>query len=76
VFKPFTNDHDISFRCDHMRAVARVTPATRQAAVGRPRRLAQVWLDSHFPLQKWNVRQARRGFGGSEVVYTYKNLVE
>lgn len=57
LFKPFTTDHDISFRCDNMRALwARVTPVDQDKLLWAPHLVdwRKYWLDTHFPgLQKW-----------------------
>ncbi len=81
LFKPFTNDHDISFRCDHMRALwARVTPADQDKLLWAPHRIdwRKYWLDTHFPgLQKWTFDKLDEEFGAKpKTVYTYKSLVE
>ena len=81
LFKPFTNDHDISFRCDHMRALwARVTPADQDRLLWAPHLVdwRKYWLDTHFPgLQKWTFDKLDEEFGAKpKSVYTYKELVE
>jgi long-chain acyl-CoA synthetase len=81
LFKPFTNDHDISFRCDHIRALwARVTPADQDRLLWAPHRIdwRRYWLDTHFPgLQKWTFDKLDEEFGAKpKTVYTYKELVE
>jgi long-chain acyl-CoA synthetase len=81
LFKPFTNDHDITFRCDHMRALwARVTPADQDRLLWAPHRIdwRKYWLDTHFPgLQKWTFDKLDEEFGAKpKSVYTYKSLVE
>jgi len=81
LFKPFTTDHDISFRCDHMRALwARVTPADQDRLLWAPHLVdwRKYWLDTHFPgLQKWTFDKLDEEFGAKpKSVYTYKSLVE
>jgi long-chain acyl-CoA synthetase len=81
LFKPFTNDHDISFRCDHMRALwARVSPADQDKLLWAPHLVdwRKYWLDTHFPgLQKWTFDKLDEEFGAKpKSVYTYKSLVE
>ena len=65
LFKPFTTDHDIAFRCDNMRALwARVTPADQDKLLWAPHldRLAQVLARHPLPgPPEVDVRQARRG---------------
>ncbi|HEY0194189.1 MAG TPA: SDR family oxidoreductase, partial [Kofleriaceae bacterium] len=57
LFKPFTSDHDISFRCDQTRALwARVTLADQDKLLWAPHLIdwRRYWLETHFPgLQKW-----------------------
>ena len=81
LFKPFTNDHDISFRCDHTRALwARVTPADQVRLLWAPHLVdwRKYWLDTHFPgLQKWTFDKLDEEFGAKpKSVYTHKELVE
>ncbi|HET9621210.1 MAG TPA: AMP-binding protein, partial [Kofleriaceae bacterium] len=81
LFKPFTTDHDISFRCDHTRALwARVTPADQDKLLWAPHLIdwRKYWLDTHFPgLQKWTFDKLDEEFGAKpKSVYTYKELVE
>ncbi len=81
LFKPFTNDHDISFRCDHMRALwARVTLADQDKLLWAPHLVdwRKYWLDTHFPgLQKWTFDKLDEEFGAKpKSVYTYKELTE
>ena len=81
LFKPFTTDHDISFRCDHMRALwARVSPADQDKLLWAPHLVdwRKYWLDTHFPgLQKWTFDKLDEEFGAKpKSVYTYKELVE
>jgi long-chain acyl-CoA synthetase len=81
LFKPFTTDHDIAFRCDHMRALwARVTPADQDKLLWAPHLLdwRAYWLDTHFPgLQKWTFDKLDEEFGAKpKSVYTYKELIE
>jgi len=81
LFKPFTNDHDITFRCDNMRALwARVAPADQDKLLWAPHRIdwRKYWLDTHFPgLQRWTFDKLDEEFGAKpKSVYTYKSLVE
>jgi long-chain acyl-CoA synthetase len=81
LFKPFTTDHDIAFRCDHMRALwARVTPADQDKLLWAPHLVdwRAYWLDTHFPgLQKWTFDKLDEEFGAKpKTVYTYKELLE
>ncbi len=81
LFKPFTTDHDIAFRCDNMRALwARVTPADQDKLLWAPHLVdwRKYWLGTHFPgLQKWTFDKLDEEFGAKpKTVYTYKSLVE
>ncbi|MBA3462560.1 MAG: AMP-binding protein [Deltaproteobacteria bacterium] len=81
LFKPFTTDHDIAFRCDNMRALwARVTPADQEKLLWAPHLVdwRKYWLDTHFAgLQKWTFGKLDDEFGPKpKSVYTYKSLVE
>lgn len=81
LFKPFTTDHNISFRCDNIRALwARVTPADQDKLLWAPHRIdwRKYWLDTHFPgLQKWTFDKLDEEFGAKpKSVYTYKSLIE
>ncbi|HEY0479788.1 MAG TPA: AMP-binding protein [Kofleriaceae bacterium] len=81
LFKPFTTDHDLSFRCDHMRALwARVTPADQDRLLWAPHLIdwRKYWLDTHFPgLQRWTFDKLDEEFGAKpKTVYTHKELVE
>ncbi|HUJ62926.1 MAG TPA: AMP-binding protein [Kofleriaceae bacterium] len=81
LFKPFTHDHDIAFRCDNIRALwARVTPADQDKLLWAPHLVdwRAYWLDTHFPgLQKWTFDKLDEEFGQKpKTVYTYKELVE
>ncbi|HEY1553697.1 MAG TPA: AMP-binding protein, partial [Kofleriaceae bacterium] len=81
LFKPFTTDHDIAFRCDHMRALwARVTPADQDKLLWAPHLVdwRAYWLDTHFPgIQKWTFDKLDEEFGPKpKTVYTYKELSE
>ncbi|MCW5801745.1 MAG: AMP-binding protein [Deltaproteobacteria bacterium] len=81
LFKPFTTDHDISFRCDNIRALwARVAPADQDRLLWAPQLVdwRKYWLDTHFPgLQKWTFDKLDEEFGQKpKSVYTYKELVE
>jgi long-chain acyl-CoA synthetase len=81
LFRPFTTDHDIAFRCDHMRALwARVTVADQDRLLWAPHLVdwRRYWLDTHFPgLQKWTFDKLDEEFGAKpRSVYTYKSIVE
>ncbi|MBS1120646.1 MAG: AMP-dependent synthetase and ligase [Deltaproteobacteria bacterium] len=81
LFKPFTTDHDISFRCDNMRALwARVSPIDQDKLLWAPHLVdwRKYWLDTHFPgLQKWTFDKLDEEFGAKpRSVYTYKSIVE
>ncbi|HEU0037073.1 MAG TPA: AMP-binding protein [Kofleriaceae bacterium] len=81
LFKPFTTDHDISFRCDNIRALwARLTPADQDRLLWAPHLVdwRKYWLDTHFPgLQKWTFDKLDDEFGAKpKTVYTYKSIVE
>jgi long-chain acyl-CoA synthetase len=81
LFKPFTTDYDITFRCDNMRALwARVTPPDQDKLLWAPHLIdwRKYWLDTHFPgLQKWTFDKLDEEFGAKpKSVYTYKSLVE
>ncbi|MFN0252341.1 MAG: AMP-binding protein [Kofleriaceae bacterium] len=81
LFKPFTTDHDIAFRCDNMRALwARVTPADQDKLLWAPHLVdwRKYWLGTHFPgLQKWTFDKLDEEFGAKpKSVYTYKSLIE
>lgn len=81
LFKPFTTDHDIAFRCDNMRALwARVAASDQDKLLWAPHLLdwRAYWLDTHFPgLQKWTFDKLDEEFGAKpKTVYTYKELVE
>jgi long-chain acyl-CoA synthetase len=81
LFKPFTTDHDIAFRCDNIRALwARVSPADQEKLLWAPHLVdwRKYWLDTHFPgLQKWTFDKLDEEFGAKpKTVYTYKSIVE
>ncbi len=81
LFKPFTTDHDIAFRCDNMRALwARVLPADQDKLLWAPHLVdwRKYWLDTHFPgLHRWTFDKLDEEFGAKpKSVYTYKELVE
>jgi len=81
LFKPFTTDHDIAFRCDNVRALwARVSPADQDRLLWAPHLLdwRKYWLDTHFPgLQKWTFDKLDEEFGAKpKSVYTHKSIVE
>lgn len=81
LFKPFTMDHDIAFRCDNIRALwARAAPADQEKLLWAPHLVdwRAYWLDTHFPgLQKWTFDKLDEEFGAKpKSVYTYKELIE
>ena len=81
LFKPFTTDHDVAFRCDNIRALwARVTPADQDKLLWAPHLIdwRKYWMDTHFPgLQKWTFDKLDEEFGAKpKSVYTYKSLIE
>jgi long-chain acyl-CoA synthetase len=81
LFKPFTTDHDIAFRCDNMRALwARVLPGDQEKLLWAPHLVdwRKYWLETHFPgLQKWTFDKLDEEFGAKpKTVYTYKSIVE
>ena len=81
IFKPFTHDYDVTFRCDNMRALwARVTVADQGRLLWAPHMLdwRRYWMDTHFAgLQKWTFDKLGEEFGAKpKSVYTYKELVE
>ncbi len=81
LFKPFTTDHDIAFRCDNMRALwARVTLEDQERLLWAPHLVdwRAYWLETHFPgLQKWTFDKLDEEFGAKpKTVYTYKSLPE
>jgi long-chain acyl-CoA synthetase len=81
LFKPFTNDHDIAFRADNIRALwARVTLADQDRLLWAPHVIdwRAYWLDTHYPgLQKWTFDKLDEEFGAKpKSVYTYKELLE
>ncbi len=81
LFKPFTTDHDIAFRCDNIRALwARVSPADQDKLLWAPHLIdwRKYWLDTHFPgLQKWTFDKLDEEFGAKpRSVYTYKSIIE
>ena len=81
LFKPFTHDHDVRFRCDNTRELnSQLTEHDRQALRWDPESIEwrSYWFDSHFPgLQKWVFPVLDDEFGPKQrSVYTYKDLVE
>jgi long-chain acyl-CoA synthetase len=81
LFKPFTYDYDIAFRCDNIRALwARVTTQDQDRLLWAPHLLdwRRYWMDTHFlGLQKWTFDKLQEEFGAKpKSVYTYKELVE
>jgi len=81
LFKPFTTDHDIAFRCDNIRALwARVSPSDQDKLLWAPHLVdwRKYWLDTHFPgLQRWTFDKLDEEFGAKpKSVYTYKSIIE
>ncbi|MCG8418235.1 MAG: AMP-binding protein [Proteobacteria bacterium] len=81
LFKAFTFDHDIRFRCDNTRGLnAQLTAHDREVLRWDPDAInwRSYWFDSHFPgLQKWVFPILDDEFGPKQrSVYTYKDLVE
>ena len=81
LFKPFTYDCDIRFRCDNMRALyEQMTPQDQSALPWDPQRIdwRTYWLTTHFPgLQKWVFPVLDDEFGTKpRSVYTYKDVLE
>ena len=81
LFKPFTHDHDLTFRTDNIRALwARVTLADQDRLLWAPHLIdwRKYWLDTHFPgLQKWTFDKLDEEFGAKpKSVYTHKELLE
>ncbi|HVV83633.1 MAG TPA: AMP-binding protein, partial [Kofleriaceae bacterium] len=81
IFKPFTYERDVTFRCDNMRALwNRVTPEDRERLWWAPEAVdwRTYWIDIHFEgLQKWTFPTLDDEFGPKpRSVYTYKDLLE
>lgn len=81
LFKAFTHDHDIRFRCDNTRELnAQLTEHDRAALPWNPEDIdwRHYWMDSHFPgLQKWVFPVLDDELGPKQrSVYTYKDMVE
>jgi long-chain acyl-CoA synthetase len=81
LFKPFTHDHDLHFRCDNVRALnAQLTPQDQQALRWEPEAIdwRHYWMDIHFAgLQEWVFPVLDDEFGPKQrSVYTYKDLLE
>ena len=81
LFKPFTFDHTIRFRCDNTRALnAQLTVQDQQALRWDPEAIdwRHYWFDSHFPgLQKWVFPVLDDEFGPKQrSIYTHKDLLE
>lgn len=81
LFKPFTFDHVIRFRCDNTRGLnAQLTAHDQQALRWDPEAIdwRSYWFDSHFPgLQKWVFPVLDDEFGPKQrSVYTHKDLLE
>ncbi len=81
LFKPFNQDHDISFRCDNIRQLwARCTPEDQNNLLWAPHLVdwRHYWIDVHFQgLRKWTFDKLDEEFGEKpRSVYTYKELLE
>ena len=81
LFKPFTHDHFLHFRCDNTRALnAQLTAHDQQALRWDPDAIEwrHYWSEIHFPgLQKWVFPVLDDEFGPKQrSVYTYKDLLE
>jgi long-chain acyl-CoA synthetase len=81
LFKPFTHDHNLHFRCDNVRDLnAQLTPHDQQALRWDPESIdwRHYWMDIHFAgLQEWVFPVLDDEFGPKQrSVYTYKDLLE
>ncbi len=81
MFRPFNHDHEISFRCDNIRALwARVTPDDQERLWWSPHTIdwREYWIGSHIAgLQQWVFPTLDDEFGPKpRSVYTYKDLLE
>jgi long-chain acyl-CoA synthetase len=81
VFKPFTWELDIAYRCDNIRALyASLTPDDRARLPWAPETIdwRHYFFDVHFPgLQEWVFPILDDEFGPKpRSVYTYKALIE
>ncbi len=81
LFKPFTYDCNIAFRCDNTRALhAQLTLQDQCALPWDPDTIdwRQYWFETHFPgLQKWVFPVLDDEFGAKpRSVYTYKDVLE
>ncbi len=81
LFRPFTHDFDIVFRCDNIRNLhARLSLQDRLALPWHPEQIdwRHYWLNIHFPgLKKWTFPVLDDEFGAKpRSVYTHKDLVE
>ena len=81
LFKPFNYDRDVTFRCDHIRALWRAcTPADRERLWWGPEAIdwRSYWMGVHFRgLQEWVFPTLDDEFGPKpRSVYTYKELLE
>ncbi len=81
LFKPFNYDHDVTFRCDHIRALwARTTPADQDKLLWAPHLIdwRHYWIETHFEGLKRHVfATLDEEFGAKpKSVYTYKELIE
>jgi long-chain acyl-CoA synthetase len=80
LFRPFTHDHNIVFRCDNIRRLhARLTPQDQMALPWDPEHIDwRVYWKTHFEgLQEWVFPVLDDEFGAKpRSVYTYKDLLE
>jgi long-chain acyl-CoA synthetase len=81
LFKPFTHDHHVVFRCDNIRRLmARLAPQDREFLRWAPDEIdwRSYWFDTHFPgLLEWVFPVLDDEFGKKpRTVYTYKDLLE
>jgi long-chain acyl-CoA synthetase len=81
LFRPFTHDQFLHFRCDNTRALnAQLTPHDQQALRWEPEAIEwrHYWSEIHFSgLQKWVFPVLDDEFGPKQrSVYTYKDLLE
>ena len=81
IFKPFTHDHDIAFRCDNTSELfGQLSAEDRERLVWEPEAIdwRHYWMDTHFDgLQEWVFPILDDEFGPkARTVYTYKDLLE
>ena len=81
LFKPFTHDCNIKFRCDNVTALhRRLAPHDREALLWAPESIdwREYWMEAHFEgLKKWVFPVLDDEFGKRpRSIYTYKDLLE